>query len=526
MGPASIAGVVISVVGFVFFVGLYVYRTHFAYLKRFITLKLGKYNFLAGDDDHESKNMAHQDDEDDMEMNKVQNPLLQEDSAKVRSRSTSSGGGRDDEAAEETQHISSLGITKGGYLMKQTTNMQRNWVRRWFFIKDGYLYYSRKHTDISPTDSPKVIAAVLVANLMISTLKEVNEVEFAVVSPGKRGVGTGGGIYSLQAESAEQKDDWVSVIRAQIETYLSRSLPVASTGRKAMLYENKMLPSSTLFVPSEDILLQLYAANPYCVDCNKLKPEWASINLAVMLCIDCAGVHRKLGAHLSKVRSLKLDKWSRNLIDLLLNIGNSRANFLWMGHEAESREGMNPKEREDMIRAKYEQRALLPASTTSASSTQYAFLLAARQGDCLGLMAGLVRGVDVNLTITTKEAQHGDNDEVRVVPVNTISGLTSSPSMRITGRTDTLAGHSEALRALGTTDEVLQEVGHLLDMTALMLACQHGHVLCVELLLLWQANLQYRNAQGLTARDVVSLTEPMRGEIIDILTNSYEAKQH
>lgn len=38
-------------------------------------------------------------------------------------------------------------------------------------------------------------------------------------------------------------------------------------------------------------------------------PEWASLNLGVLMCIECSGIHRNLGSHISKVRSLGLDDW-------------------------------------------------------------------------------------------------------------------------------------------------------------------------------------------------------------------------
>lgn len=38
-------------------------------------------------------------------------------------------------------------------------------------------------------------------------------------------------------------------------------------------------------------------------------PDWASLNIGVLMCIECSGIHRNLGSHISKVRSLDLDEW-------------------------------------------------------------------------------------------------------------------------------------------------------------------------------------------------------------------------
>jgi len=58
-------------------------------------------------------------------------------------------------------------------------------------------------------------------------------------------------------------------------------------------------------------------------------PSWASINLGILICIECSGIHRNLGSHISKVRSLSLDCWSQINIKTLENIGNSKANQYW-----------------------------------------------------------------------------------------------------------------------------------------------------------------------------------------------------
>ena len=51
-------------------------------------------------------------------------------------------------------------------------------------------------------------------------------------------------------------------------------------------------------------------ANGVCVDCGTPRPLWASVTYGVYTCLECAGVHRSLGVHLSFVRSLNMDAWS------------------------------------------------------------------------------------------------------------------------------------------------------------------------------------------------------------------------
>ena len=50
--------------------------------------------------------------------------------------------------------------------------------------------------------------------------------------------------------------------------------------------------------------------NKYCVDCDSKGPRWASWNLGIFLCIRCAGIHRNLGVHISRVKSVNLDSWT------------------------------------------------------------------------------------------------------------------------------------------------------------------------------------------------------------------------
>uniref|UniRef100_A0A4W6F1Q6 Arf-GAP domain-containing protein n=1 Tax=Lates calcarifer TaxID=8187 RepID=A0A4W6F1Q6_LATCA len=42
-------------------------------------------------------------------------------------------------------------------------------------------------------------------------------------------------------------------------------------------------------------------------------PRWASWNLGVFMCIRCAGIHRNLGVHISRVKSVNLDQWTSDV---------------------------------------------------------------------------------------------------------------------------------------------------------------------------------------------------------------------
>lgn len=60
-------------------------------------------------------------------------------------------------------------------------------------------------------------------------------------------------------------------------------------------------------------------------------PTWASLNLGALICIECSGIHRNLGTHLSRVRSLDLDDLPWELTLVLRAIGNHMVNSIWEG---------------------------------------------------------------------------------------------------------------------------------------------------------------------------------------------------
>ncbi|KAI0505089.1 hypothetical protein KFK09_016046 [Dendrobium nobile] len=90
--------------------------------------------------------------------------------------------------------------------------------------------------------------------------------------------------------------------------------------------------------------------NRECADCKAKGPRWASVNLGIFICMQCSGVHRSLGVHISKVRSATLDTWLPEQVAFIQSMGNEKSNSYW---EAELPPNYDRVGIENFIRAKY-----------------------------------------------------------------------------------------------------------------------------------------------------------------------------
>jgi Arf-GAP with SH3 domain, ANK repeat and PH domain-containing protein len=138
---------------------------------------------------------------------------------------------------------------------------------------------------------------------------------------------------------------------------------------------NPRTNTSSSFEESPDKLLQMLRENDqgnvWCADCGSgSKVEWVSINLAIILCIECSGIHRSLGTHISKVRSLTLDitSFTPDIVELLLLVGNRVSNMVWearLDHALKPGAQSTREQRLKFITAKYVEKAYVePISAT------------------------------------------------------------------------------------------------------------------------------------------------------------------
>jgi len=94
-------------------------------------------------------------------------------------------------------------------------------------------------------------------------------------------------------------------------------------------------------------------SNKKCADCKRNDPRWASWNLGIFICIRCSGVHRSMGTHISKVKSVDLDTWTPEQIENMKKWGNYKANLYWEATLTD-RDKFQENNFERWIRSKYE----------------------------------------------------------------------------------------------------------------------------------------------------------------------------
>ncbi|XP_036083233.1 arf-GAP with coiled-coil, ANK repeat and PH domain-containing protein 3 isoform X1 [Rousettus aegyptiacus] len=229
-----------------------------------------------------------------------------------------------DEPKAEFDVDAPSGVVMEGYLFKRASNAFKTWNRRWFSIQNSQLVYQKKLKDV---------LTVVVDDLRLCSVKPCEDIErrfcFEVVSPTKS--------CMLQADSEKLRQAWVHAVQASIASAYRESPDSCYSERldRTASPSTSSIDSATDFrergAKGESALqrMQSVAGNGQCGDCGQPDPRWASINLGVLLCIECSGIHRSLGVHCSKVRSLTLDSWEPELLKLMCELGNSTMNQIY-----------------------------------------------------------------------------------------------------------------------------------------------------------------------------------------------------
>ena len=295
----------------------------------------------------------------------------------------------------------SASASEGGFLLVKKASKvpgtgTSSWKRRYFWIKGSTLYYHKK-----AQSGDKDVREI---NLLICTVKPVlrraaDNLEadakgrfcFDLISPYRT--------LTLATESEADIAFWVAAIRMSIEATVyglgdrpGSSVPGApdAAAADAGAPQHGGGKAAALSILRS---VSAKAGNDVCADCSdaSTSPDWAVLPYGTLVCIQCSGIHRSLGVHISKVRSISLDTWTAEMAGTLAAIGNREANTLLEARAplpsltlptASSSHAV----KEAWIRAKYEQRACierpvpaeqLPAALAAAAATNKALPLLA-----------------------------------------------------------------------------------------------------------------------------------------------------
>ncbi|XP_026645197.1 arf-GAP with GTPase, ANK repeat and PH domain-containing protein 3 isoform X4 [Microtus ochrogaster] len=214
--------------------------------------------------------------------------------------------------------------------------------------------------------------------------------EFVVVS-------LTGQTWHFEASTAEERELWVQSVQAQILASLQ--------GCRSAKDKTRLGNQNTALAVQA---VRTVRGNSFCIDCEAPNPDWASLNLGALMCIECSGIHRHLGAHLSRVRSLDLDDWPPELLAVMTAMGNALANSVWEGAlDGYSKPGPEAcrEEKERWIRAKYEQKLFLAPLPSSDVPLGQQLLRAVVEDDLRLLVMLLAHGSKEEVNET-----YGDGD--------------------------------------------------------------------------------------------------------------------
>ncbi|KAB0391784.1 hypothetical protein E2I00_000488 [Balaenoptera physalus] len=303
------------------------------------------------------------------------------------------------------------GIVMEGYLFKRASNAFKTWNRRWFSIQNNQLVYQKKFKD-NPT--------VVVEDLRLCTVKHCEDIErrfcFEVVSPTKS--------CMLQADSEKLRQAWIKAVQTSIATAYrekgdeSEKLDKKSSPSTGSLDSGNESKDKLLKGESALQRVQCIPGNASCCDCGLADPRWASINLGITLCIECSGIHRSLGVHFSKVRSLTLDTWEPELLKLMCELGNDVMNRVYEA-DVEKMGIKKPQpgqrqEKEAYIRAKYVERKFVDKYSISSSPPEQEKKIASKSCE------------EKRLSIS----KLGTSEQVRASPQSSVVAVNSDEARR------------------------------------------------------------------------------------------------
>uniref|UniRef100_A0A8B9KYC4 ArfGAP with SH3 domain, ankyrin repeat and PH domain 1b n=1 Tax=Astyanax mexicanus TaxID=7994 RepID=A0A8B9KYC4_ASTMX len=267
-----------------------------------------------------------------------------------------------------------FGSEKKGYLMKKSDGLRKVWQRRKCSVKGGILTISHATSNRQPVK----------LNLLTCQVKPSAEDRkcFDLISHNRT--------YHFQAEDEQEFVIWISVLTNSKEEALNMAFRGEQTAGEDGLEDlTKAIIDDVLRIPGNEV----------CCDCGAADPKWLSTNLGILTCIECSGIHREMGVHISRIQSMELDKLGTSELLLAKNVGNSNFNEIMEGNLPCPSPKPTPSSdmtvRKEFIHAKYVDHKFARKMCMSAAVKMSELYEAVRSRDLLALIQVYAEGVEL-----------------------------------------------------------------------------------------------------------------------------------
>ncbi|XP_077591803.1 arf-GAP with SH3 domain, ANK repeat and PH domain-containing protein 1 isoform X3 [Stigmatopora nigra] len=355
-----------------------------------------------------------------------------------------------------------FGSEKKGYLMKKSDGLRKVWQRRQCSVKGGILTISHATSNRQPVK----------LNLLTCQVKPSGEDRkcFDLISHNRT--------YHFQAEDEQEFVIWISVLTNSKE----EALNMAFRGEQSGGGEDGLEDLTKAII--EDVLRM--PGNELCCDCGAADPKWLSTNLGILTCIECSGIHREMGVHISRIQSMELDKLGTSELLLAKNVGNSSFNEIMEGNLSSPSPKPSPSSdmtvRKEFINGKYVDHKYARKTCTSAAAKMVDLHEAVRSRDLLALIQVYAEGVELMEPLPEAGPEAGET--------------ALHHSVRTADQT-----------SLHLVDFLVQNSGNLDKQTewgntALHYCCMYEKPECLKLLLRGKPATDITNQNGETALDV------------------------
>lgn len=380
------------------------------------------------------------------------------------------------------------GCVRDGYLLKKSEGrIKKVWQKRKCTIKDGLMFIS--HSDESK-DPVKL-------NLLTCQVKLVPDDSgkrcFDLVSSSNNRT------YHFQADDDKNMEEWISVLNNAKEEVLMKAFQ-NNSNTPALNQSVRELTASII-----DRVRRLQGNN-VCCDCNAPEPEWLSTNLGVLICLECCGIHRQLGVHISRTQSLVIDELGTSQLLIARVVGNGYFNDIL---EAKLDPATKPtvsspmEERLNFIKAKYAEHKYAIITCTYQDDLKQDLKQAILTHDINALLQVYAEGLDLMTDLPDCEngerALHLAIEEEQGYPPHIVDFIIQNSSQdslalkTLDGNTAlhicALDNKAECMKLLLRTKPELANIENADGKTALDIARDNGFQLCSDLL---QASIQGR----------------------------------